>query len=91
MDAFANQHAHILRQIAELDYAPAALEQAIERTRAIVAEVQTTGKKLKDVREKTQEERAEHLDLQQSVGRKWEHKLTGRGDEFAEKAAKEER
>ncbi|KZV95110.1 hypothetical protein EXIGLDRAFT_834494 [Exidia glandulosa HHB12029] len=88
---FAHQHAHVLRQIAEVDYAPAALEQAIERTRKIVLDVQATGKRLKELRDKTQEERAEHLDLQDSVGRKWMHKLTGRGDEFDEKAAKEER
>lgn len=91
MQQYAEQHATILRKLAELDYAPAALEEAVERTRLIVLDVQATGKKLKDLRLKTQEEREEHLDLQQSLARKWAYKLTFRGDEFAEKAAKEER
>jgi hypothetical protein len=91
IQASAEKHADLLREIANLDYAPSALEQSSEYVQDLTQQKAHAQKQLDKLTKEMAREREEHLDLQRSVTRKWANKLVGRGDKFAERATKEER
>jgi hypothetical protein len=88
---FGDKYAELLHGIAELDYAPSALEQSSTYLLSLTKEKTEAEARLKKYLKKTNKEREEHLDLQKSITRKWANKLVGRGAKFEERASKEER
>jgi hypothetical protein len=89
--ASARQHAELLRGIGELDYAQPALEQCTSYLKDLEEQKTQSESELRQLSKKTEKERAEHIDIKNSVARKWSNKLVGRGEKFQKKVTKEEK
>jgi hypothetical protein len=87
----AARHTALLHELAALDYAPSALAQSSAYLSDLQEQKERADRELALSAKRTEKERAEHIELQKSVGRKWASKLTGRGGKFGERVSKEER
>jgi hypothetical protein len=84
-------HARLLRQIAELEYVPAALQEQETHIAGLKRDSAALVPKIAGLERKTKKERMEHeLQRDNSTGR-FMAKLTGRKEKFDAKASKEER
>jgi hypothetical protein len=87
----AGRHSALLHELATLDSVPSALAQPTTYVNDLQEQKTLADRELALSEKRTEKERAEHIELHKSVGRKWASKLTGRGDKFVERVSKEER
>ncbi|KAJ6463524.1 hypothetical protein C8R45DRAFT_841233 [Mycena sanguinolenta] len=84
-------HAHLLAQLAELDYLPPALEQQESYIAGLEHQSRQLVAKIASLEMQTKKEQAEHEALRDSTRRRFAATLTGRRGKYEAEASKEER
>lgn len=87
----ASQNAMLLQGLQETDSAPSQLQQQDAYIRDLEHQINSTSKRVADLKRKTASELKDHEKYRDSTLRRFAHKATGRKEKFAEKAAKEEK
>jgi hypothetical protein len=89
--AAAGRQSVLIREITALDHVEEELTNDTNALKDLLVKHKCLTAELGWAAEKTEKERAEHLEIKGSVVDKWSSKLTGRGKEFKEMARREER
>lgn len=84
-------HGDLLSSIAELDYVPSAQTQQAVYLKDLENELRKSEQQAKELSKTTAILREKHQDLHDSTARRLIHKLSGKGDKFAERESEEER
>jgi hypothetical protein len=87
----AAYHTELLTSIAELDYVPTAQLQQSAFLKDLESQLEQGDRKLKELSETTAKLRKDHQHLHDSTARRLMHKVTGRGEKFAQRESAEER
>lgn len=87
----APHNAHLLRGLADTDYAASALRQQLDYIADLTKQIDQSKAKLTSLKRKTQVEKAEHEKYRDSTMKRFAYKIGGKKDKFADRASKEER
>jgi hypothetical protein len=87
----AAYHAELLASIAELDYAPSALDQQEKYLADLKQQRVKIQKDVERLTKITKKERKEHESLRDSVGKKFMYRIAGKKEKFEAQATKEEK
>lgn len=87
----AEKNNSLLQGLQETDGAPAQLKQQNEYIKDLDHQIASTDQRVKSSRRKAHDELQDHEKYRDSTVRRFAHKISGRKEQFAEKAAKEEK
>ncbi|KZV98337.1 hypothetical protein EXIGLDRAFT_832264 [Exidia glandulosa HHB12029] len=91
VSVLAREHARVLDELAQLEYAPSSLESAKTYVKDLKALVVDAEKELKAAKKAEDKEGVEAHDVKQSLFRKLSYRAVGKGAVWDAKASKEER
>ncbi|KAG7139855.1 hypothetical protein HYQ45_003294 [Verticillium longisporum] len=91
IEAAASKNSELLSILRETDHAPPSLLQQTRLLQDLTTELQSSAKRCRDLERRRESELKDHEKYRDSVTRRFLHKAVGRSNQFADKAAKEER
>ncbi|RDW89673.1 hypothetical protein BP6252_01705 [Coleophoma cylindrospora] len=87
----ANQNTHLLKTLAETDYAPESLKQQQSYINDLTTQISASEKKLKQLSQTVAQEFKDHKKYRDSTMRRLAFKIGRKSEQFSQKAEKEER